>query len=58
MKKSVFSRAIDFVNNEEDTKLKIVIIDPLPEELSLSEHEVYEMDKCAKMISKKFPKSS
>ena len=40
------------------TKLKIVIIDPLPEELSLSEHEVYEMDKCAKMISKKFPKSS
>lgn len=35
-----------------------MIIDPLPEELSLSEHEVYEMDKCAKMISKKFPKSS
>lgn len=54
----ICSRAIDFVNNEEDTKLKIVIIDPLPEELSLSDHEVYEMDKCAKMISKKFPKSS
>lgn len=54
----ICSRVIDFVNNKEDAKLKIEIIDPLVPESNLTEQDIEEMDKCAEMISKKFPKSS
>ena len=53
----ICSRTIDFVNQKEGAKLKIEIIDPLEPESNLSEQDIEEMDKCAEIISKKFPKS-
>lgn len=54
----ICSRTIDFVNQKEGAKLKIEIIDPLEPESNLSEQDIEEMDKCAEIISEKFPKSS
>ena len=52
------SRAIKITNRKKTGKFKIKIKSPQKDNRCLNKKDINKMDECAKMISKKFPKSS